>query len=247
MIRGPFFSLCTSCKGRLDHIKMTLPFSLSHDDSEVLLVDYSCPEHVGDWAERRFSADIRAGRLRVIRVTDRREFHSAHAKNVTHIRGGGLVLVNADADNFIDRAYLDKCRQLFSDPLVQIVHPAPWNSLTATCGMLGRVAIRRQAYRLLGGYDEDLIGWGWDDHDLVARAAGLGFRSERVPHDYLKVIEHDDALRTRYLPNPDKNYSDQRNAQLSRERLRAGELVANRGRVIGEISGTPSRSSRKLL
>src|ERR1700730_8026444 len=105
ILHKPFFSLCTSCMGRLDHLKLTLPVSLSHDCAEVLLVDYSCPEHSGSWAEQAFPEEIRTGRLKVIRVTGRSEYHSSHAKNVTHARAQGEVFLNSDADNFIDKPY----------------------------------------------------------------------------------------------------------------------------------------------
>jgi hypothetical protein len=99
MLVLPEFSLCTSCMGRLEHLKRTLPLSLSHECAEVLLVDYSCPDRSGDWAEKTFSVEIETGRLRVFRVNGRTEYHHAHARNVSHVRAGGEVLINADTDN----------------------------------------------------------------------------------------------------------------------------------------------------
>lgn len=146
--------------GRLEHLTITLPVSLSHEDAEVILVDYSCPEHAGDWAEESFPAEVKSGKLKVYRVLNRVEYCTSHAKNVAHVRAGGAILVNADADNFIDVDYLKVCADLFSSPEVQLVYPEPWNSLTASCGMFGRIAMRRSAFHALGGYDEDMVGWG---------------------------------------------------------------------------------------
>ncbi len=39
----PKFSIITTCKGRLEHLKQTLPAMLAQKDSEVIVVDYSCP------------------------------------------------------------------------------------------------------------------------------------------------------------------------------------------------------------
>jgi hypothetical protein len=220
--------------GRLDHLKLTLPVSLSHDCAEVLLVDYSCPEHSGSWAEQAFPEEIRTGRLKVIRVTGRSEYHSSHAKNVTHARAQGEVFLNSDADNFIDKPYLDRCAEFFADPAVQMVPPAPWDS-TASSGMMGRMAIRRTPFFALGGYDEDMAGWGSDDNDLLRRASAAGLRVRSMPHRYLRVIEHDDVLRTRYMRQRDTGESSLRNADLTSAKISAGDLVANRGRAIGEI------------
>jgi hypothetical protein len=230
----PFFSLCTSCMGRLNHLKMTLPVSLSHDCAEILLVDYSCPEGAGDWAEQTFPAEVQTGRLRVIRVPARPEYHHSHAKNVTHVRAQGAVLINADADNFIDKVYLDRCVEFFDDPLVQVVRPAPWDS-SATSGMMGRMALRRSAFVALGGYDEDMTGWGSDDNDLLRRAFALGLHVKSVPHEYLRVIEHDDALRTRYMRQRHLHETAEWNANLTFAKISRGEVVANLGRTIGAI------------
>jgi len=232
---NPSYSLCTSCMGRLDHLQATLPQSLAHEDCEVLLVDYSCPQQAADWAERAFPAEIEAQRLRLFRVTGRTIYHCTHAKNVTHIRARGKILVNADADNFIDRAYLDKCAEWFRDPNVQLVHPAPWDSRTASCGMFGRIAIRRSAYRALGGYDEALIGWGGDDYDLVNRAVAMGFVTRTIAHSYLKVIDHSDALRTQFTASKDKNDSAARNTEVSAAKRKRGEFIANQYQTIGAI------------
>ena len=43
-------------------------------------------------------------------------------------------------------------------------------------GMRGRIGFYKNEFiNLLGGYDENLLGYGHDDHDLVKRAWKLGF------------------------------------------------------------------------
>jgi predicted glycosyltransferase involved in capsule biosynthesis len=47
--------------------------------------------------------------------------------------------------------------------------------------MMGRLAIHRSAYHVLGGYDENMIGWGGDDIDLIMRAQLSGLLPEPFP------------------------------------------------------------------
>jgi hypothetical protein len=80
-----------------------------------------------------------------------------------------------------------------------------------------------------------MTGWGSDDNDLARRARAMGLRIRDIPHEYLKVIEHDDSLRTRYMRFRDLGESAERNAQLTFANIAAGDLVANRGRGIGAV------------
>ena len=234
--QAPFFSICTACMGRLEQLKQTLPMSLSHDDVEVILVDYSCPEHSGDWAEQTFPEEIRSGKLKVIRVPDRKEYWRSHAKNISHAYTRGSILINADADNFINNAYLQACKKLFEeDSDIQITIAAPWDIQTASYGMYGRIAIRRDAFRDLCGYDEDMCGWGYEDNDLIDRAKAMNFKIDYIPHKLLKLLEHGDDLRTRYERNKNKWRANRRHKKLSARNVSSGRLRANQGRIKGSF------------
>ena len=58
----PTFSLIVTCKGRLMHLRQTLPLFCALPDTEVILVDYGCPDGSGVWAAANFPA------ARVVRV-----------------------------------------------------------------------------------------------------------------------------------------------------------------------------------
>ena len=242
----PLFSLCTGCMGRLIHLKETLPLSLLHQDVEIVLVDYSCPQFSGDWAERTFPEEVRRGKIRIIRVKDRTMYSQSHAKNVAHVHARGQILVNADADNFIDGAYLNECRKLFTIELLDIVHCAPWSE-TASNGMFGRIAIRREAYHALGGYDENMEGWGGDDHDLINRAKKMGLITTTIPHHLFNVIEHGDDLRTQYMANQNKQQCAERNDKISKNNLSNNVLVANGYNIIGSVQPRLSNAPQSYV
>ena len=66
----------TTCKGRLHHIRQTLPRFLAEKPDEVIVVDYGCPDMAGDWVEENHPA------AKVVRVTDDPEFCAARARNM---------------------------------------------------------------------------------------------------------------------------------------------------------------------
>ena len=41
----PRFSIITTCKGRLENLKHTLPKFLRQENTEVVVVDHDCPDH----------------------------------------------------------------------------------------------------------------------------------------------------------------------------------------------------------
>lgn len=221
--------------GRLSHLQQTLPISLSHENVEVILVDYSCPELCREWAKQTFPSEIQSGKLKVIHVPGKNTFHPSHAKNVAHVHAQGQILINADADNFIDDTYLAKCVDIFDNKLLDLIFPALWDVKTACSGMVGRIAIRRQVFHALGGYDEEMNGWGQEDHDLVGRTIAMGLGTATIAHEFLNVIEHDNTLRVRFSTIKNIFDSASLNTEISRKNLLSGKLVANGDLIIGCI------------
>ena len=69
-------SIVTTSKGRLHHIRDTVPRMLACGVDEVLVVDYGCPDGTGDWVERHCPG------ARVLRVTDDPGFCLPRARNL---------------------------------------------------------------------------------------------------------------------------------------------------------------------
>ena len=64
-----------TCKGRLHHLKQTLPLIVAMGTSEVIVVDYGCPDGTGDWVEANFPG------VTVVRVDDDPGFSPARSRN----------------------------------------------------------------------------------------------------------------------------------------------------------------------
>src|SRR6476661_4950454 len=80
----------TTSKGRLHHIKETVPLMVAQGAAEVIVVDYSCPDKTGDWVEANFPS------VKVVRVTDDPGFSVGRARNL------GAAQSTADWMVFID-------------------------------------------------------------------------------------------------------------------------------------------------
>ncbi len=194
------FSIITTCKGRLEHLKQTLPRMLEQGAAEVIVVDYSCPDGTAAWVAKHFPA------ARVVTVAGEKGFSNWRARNAGAAAATSDLLLFCDADTIlapkageaIARALPPKTYGFFKRNAT-----ARFNKAGLRLGsnqLRGFHAIPAPAYRRLGGYDEVLRGWGaGGDTDLEERLemAGLS-RRPLNPALVEDVIEHDNADRTRH-------------------------------------------------
>jgi hypothetical protein len=113
-------AFCISCKGRAQHLKLTLPKSLranAHYRNAVFIVlDYGSQDDLLCWLRCEHARDIESGRVVVYSLPDAGPFQMAHAKNLGHrlgIREGGEVLCNLDADNYAGQGFAQRIDSVF--------------------------------------------------------------------------------------------------------------------------------------
>jgi predicted glycosyltransferase involved in capsule biosynthesis len=80
----------------------------------------------------------------------------------------------------------------------------------------------------MGGYDEDIIGYGHDDRDMFDRAMALGFKIGRFEGNvYINRLHHARADRVKYMLEKNRRAMEERNRAISMKKLKDGMLVAN--------------------
>ncbi|WP_028970218.1 glycosyltransferase family 2 protein [Sphingomonas sp. URHD0057] len=197
---SPSFSIITACKGRLDHLRRSLPQMLGQPSAEVIVVDYSCPEGTADVVEREFP------QAKVVRVEGEKGFSNWRARNLGAAAASGNVLIFCDADtiladNAVERiasALPPKTYGFFKRDATERFNKAGLR--LGSNQLRGFHAIPAAAYRRLGGYDEVLLGWGaGGDTDLEIRLILAGLSAHPLDPGLVEdVIQHDNADRTRH-------------------------------------------------
>jgi hypothetical protein len=223
----PYLSFCTTCMGRLEHLKRTMPANLDASeakDIEFVLLNYSSQDLCEDWVRQTFQREIATGLVVYYRYDGATQFHHAHAKNLAHRLARGQIVCNVDADNYIGRGFADYIMRSFSD------HPGSF--IRAKLGQVfGRLAFLKADFTRLGGYDERMThGWGAEDCDLIERAKATGLRGLCIDSDeFLQYISHDDDERGKLCKCRNIFQSHQMHIQMSTNSLARGKLVANEG------------------
>jgi glycosyltransferase involved in cell wall biosynthesis len=188
----PLFSAVVTCKGRLEHLKVSLPALMALDEVEVIVVDYDCPDGAGDWVSDAHPA------AKLVRVADKPLFSGAHARNLGIAQATAAWLVMLDAD-VIPSPTLP---QILVGLLGEGVFLRPASTVQESGGFL--VAARADVVAI-GGYDEVFEGYGSEDRDIVSRLEQLGRRGVSLPSGQLRFIQHADALRGRFHAVGDPN------------------------------------------
>lgn len=198
------YSFCTTCMGRTHHLKQTLPENISRvqahfpHPAEFVLLDYNSPDDMAEWVHAHLQQELETGLVKYYKTPYPQYFHMAHAKNLSHRLSTGNVLINLDADSYLSILYLQALARLKPNEILLGSPPLWSNDLYK--GMTGRIALYRQPFYWLRGYDEYLnTSYGYDDLDLGRRGLGAGLRhigfclsmmGQLIPHDDLERMRH---------------------------------------------------------
>ncbi len=227
-------TFATTCMGRKEHLVQTLPTNLTtnrYPNVEFLVLDYNSPDGLEDWIRQNYKCRLDHG-LNFYREKTQPYFQMAHAKNLAANLAEGDIVVNVDADQFIDADLGYHVVEALSDTRSIACPPPPRRGAAPdTCGL---IACHKANLMLLGGYDEQMIyGWGVEDKDLVTRASMLGFAVKHI-QPCKQFLSHPRADRN---ANTSHRLAAKDSAglhqQIHKRAMEAGKYVANVGTKAG--------------
>jgi hypothetical protein len=202
--------------GRKDHVQQTLPAALRNTPFGVVLLDYSCPDGTGDWAEHTFAPAVAEGRLVVERIAAKTSFHKTVALNHgarAAVAAGASHLCFVDADTHPLPGFGDWAqRELATAPAHTVFISALTNDGREVAELYGLLLLRSDLFEAAGGYAEDFLGWGCEDLEIRLRLALKHQASIReVPLCHLAFIQHPFEQRTANCTIKDWSISNSRN------------------------------------
>ena len=235
----PRVTLYTTCMGREEQINHTFVKNIEDNSDypnlEWVLINYNSPGGLEAWAKEKLIEYIKEDKVSYFRIINRHDFHMAHAKNVGARLCRGDIVCNVDADHFTGKHFVRFLVDTFRTNNKLIVHGHP--AVTGKSSG-GRIAHHKDVLSLLGGYDETMLGWGFEDADFVNRANALGFPSEIVQEaSYMVSLSHSDSERVAHCKgSQDVWHSHEINKQLAQRNYRRGRFVANKGEHWGSAT-----------
>jgi hypothetical protein len=207
----PRIAFCITCKGRAQHVKLTLPQNLAdnadYQNCVFILVDYSSPDDLLPYLFTEHLAVIAAGRLVVYSYPNAPTFHMAHAKNLAHrlaMLHGAEILVNLDADNYSGAGFARYVADRLKTPDQYLAIGKMVPGVTPR-GVTGRIVVHRYAFLNAGGYDERFDTWSPDDKDFDHRLRRLGYARLETDDRFMQCVCHTDKMRFKEYPHLRRN------------------------------------------
>jgi glycosyltransferase involved in cell wall biosynthesis len=197
-------TIITACKGRLEHLKQSLPQMLAQGADEVIVVDYSCPEGAGEFVRANFPS------VRVVSVPGERHFSNWKARNAGAAVATSDLLVFVDADTIL----VDGAVEALSNGVpngaygfFDVKTSRTFNAdgpRVASNQLKGFHVIPAAAFRKVGGYDEVFEGYAAGaDTDLEQRLGAMRLgRHALDPAIIASVIQHDILSRLKHHAEP---------------------------------------------
>ena len=178
-----------TCMGRRHHVERSLPLLLAERNVKVTLVDYSCPQGVGDWVRHEFP------QCRVVSVPGKRTFNLSDARNqgAADTPPGWWCFI--DSDILVKPGWANAVRGVLRPHHYYIAHPLIW-------GMTGSVVLHSDDFRSAGGYDDVIYGWGSDDIAFYINLRQNNVRPDFWPGTFASPIKHGDADRVKNYDIP---------------------------------------------
>lgn len=232
-------SICTTCMGRANDIKQTFLLNISDNLSystnpeknlEFLLLDYNSKDDLEKWAKKNLKKLISKGLVTYYKTTEPQFYSMTHSRNIAFKLAKGYIVNNVDADHFTNFGFCSQINALanqFQDKTV-FVKSRQKNR--------GRLSFFKDEFISLGGYDEGLEGYGFDDKDLLYRAVKSGFRVVRYGGKFFRHTSDHVRHPVDNYKEKDKDwkFSQRRNTILSILNILSGRVIANEGKEWGK-------------
>lgn len=230
-------AFCTTCKGRAQHVKLTLSKNITdnadYDDCVFIVLDYGSRDDLIPYLKANHQTDIDRGRLVVYSLAHDGPFRMAHAKNVAHRLGilhGAAILVNLDADNYTGKGFARYVSNEFSQVGDRGYLRGRMVKGFMPRGISGRIIVTTKAFLKVGGYDERYADWGPDDWDFSARLRRLDYEPFDIPVQFLSGHNHSERVRFRDYPHAKVHFEHYARAEACAI-TESDATVANFGQV----------------
>lgn len=170
---------------RLDHLSRSLPTWLACPEvAEVVLVDWSSKVSVPLHED---------GRVRLVRVEGQQHWHPSKCHNLGVRLASHPVILRLDADVLLDTGFF---------AAHELVTPRSFYHLdlagldcTNEIHLAGVLYAARDVILGVGGYNERIVTYGFEDDDLFERLSAAGYESRYLDAHFLHHIPHTDEER----------------------------------------------------
>lgn len=227
MLNPPVITFVVPCMGRLEHLKHTLPLLAQQPCSEVIVVDYSDPDHCAEWIEHPSQS---WSNVRAVRYPGQPFFNLSRARNIgaSHCQTKYIAFIDADVILKGDK----ELNIWFTDLIAPALDERYYICFNKwQCGHSGFLLCWYPAFIYAGGYPaktpgwgysgEDMEGYGFDDGYMRMALRKIGVQERKVTTDLAEHIQHSQVTRVSHYAQKDSSIeiTQPRNSELAKNYL----------------------------
>lgn len=203
-------SFCIVVMNRLHHLKHTLELNLQHNSDyrniEFILLDYNSSDGLEQWVKENLSGYIKEGKLIYFRTLLPNVFSHSHSKNLAFKLATGDVVCNINADHFTGPSFAKYVNEVFLNNKNIFLTPIPFDDYQFPSylrkDVFGKICVSREDFLNVRGFDEMMVGYGYEDFDFMYRLENYGLKRIVVEdRAFLGFIEHNNSERSEVSVN----------------------------------------------
>ena len=262
-------SFGTSCMNRLPHLEhiyidnIETALSVSSDIKFVLL-NYNSQDGMHKWVRSELKKYIDKGIVKYLHTTKPTTFSQAITKNILTKHGLCDVVSLLDADNKLTSLYVETLLHCYNQPDTYYADKRDWfsskhdhrdaqNRLIASSKHLlvharerqhvsGRITCYKKDLLQIGGYDESMTGWGYEEEDFMNRHQRYFNQPKKLlvadqykqPKGFINLLLSTNHLNIPTTSRPELQ-SRHENKMISQENIKNNILIANASKEWGEL------------
>lgn len=208
-------SIICACKDRYEALLLSLNSWLFFDEiKEIIIVDWSSNKsfnHLTELDER----------IKIIRVENKKYFNLSQPLNLAASQATGDYILKFDADyilnpyfNFFETYQIDEYSFLSGNHNIRTIEYQDMSNFTIEeirdyvnsynyffKFLKGMLYISKSNFNRIGGYDEDIQNYGWEDNDIISRLEQLNLEHKKLAYDHHLIhLPHSDRKRFENSP-----------------------------------------------
>jgi hypothetical protein len=191
-------SIICGVMNRFEALRVSLESWRNYSDiiSEIIIVDWSSDLDLSFLEEHD-------PRIRIIRIDGKKYYNVSKALNqaIKHVTGDFILKLDVDYVlnpyyDFFNLNYINDTEFLTGDSSHRILD----NDLGFLGNLHGLLFARTEHIKEVGGFQEQVEGYGWEDSDMYKRLENIGLKKIFLNHSRMSVfhIPHDNNVRVKH-------------------------------------------------
>lgn len=202
----------TTCKGRLQHLKQTLPRVVAQGLENIIVVDFDCPDGTAKWVNENFPS------VRVIKIENQPKFLHARTRNIGGYAANTRWIAFFDADALLEETFFQK--------VAETIQPGYYYTPNNPDGNTwGSCFVEKSNFELVGGYDEAVDHWGGVDIAFYNLLNFVGVFGANYDGSLISAIKHDDGKRMEFTTEQSVEFAQQMSVVYEQCKLDAMRVV----------------------